>query len=103
MANRGAQPGNQNASKAPKVTDALRMALAQNDWQKLREGCQKVAEAFAMGEQWAAQMVFDRLDGKPKQTMEVNQTVTHVHAETGDELARKLSGRTSKPLGNTLN
>lgn len=65
----GAPLGNTNATKGKLVTDAIRKALAADDWRRLREGAEKVADAFAAGESWAVQFVADRQEGKPHQTL----------------------------------
>ena len=65
MAGRGAPFGNDYAVKGKQATDYLKRALAENDWKRLRRGCNAIANAFAVGEPWAVQVVFDRLDGKP--------------------------------------
>ena len=65
----GAPVGNTNAKKAKEFEGALRRALARDDWKRLNQGCEKVSDAFANGEPWAAQFVADRLDGKPAQTI----------------------------------
>ena len=59
--------GNQNAKKAKIFEGAMRRALAVDDWKRLNDGCEKVANAFAAGEPWAAQFVADRVDGKAAQ------------------------------------
>ena len=64
--------GNQNAAKAKIVADAIRKALAQEDWKRLRTGAEKVADAYANGEPWAVQFVADRMDGKPTQQTEIS-------------------------------
>lgn len=66
----GAPVGNQNAVKAKIVADAIRKALAAEDWKKLRLGAEKVADAFEKGEPWAVQFVADRMDGKAHQSIE---------------------------------
>jgi hypothetical protein len=71
MAERGGQPGNQNAAKSKLVADAMRKAAAQEDYARLRQGVEKVWDAFASGEQWAAGFVRDTFDGKPAQAVTV--------------------------------
>lgn len=66
----GAPVGNKNAAKAKVVSDAIRKALAAEDWKKLRDGSEKVADAFAAGEPWAVQFVADRMEGKAAQTLQ---------------------------------
>jgi hypothetical protein len=68
----GAPVGNNNAAKAKVVADAIRKALAAEDWKRLRAGSEKVAEAYAAGEPWAVQFVADRMDGKPTQQTEIS-------------------------------
>lgn len=65
----GAPVGNQNASKAKIVADAIRKALMAEDWKRLRAGAEKVADAYAAGEPWAVQFVADRMDGKAAQPL----------------------------------
>ena len=65
----GAPAGNQNAKKAKEFEAGLRRALARDDWKRFNQGCEKVADAFADGQAWAAQFVADRLDGKPAQSI----------------------------------
>lgn len=67
----GAPVGNKNNSKGKPITDALRRAIAQDDGKRIREGVEKVLDAFALGEPWALQFVSDRMDGKPHQTSDV--------------------------------
>lgn len=62
----GAPIGNQNAAKGKMFEGALKRALARNDGSLNRIADKLVQEAEA-GEQWAVQMVADRLDGKAKQ------------------------------------
>lgn len=61
--------GNHNAAKAKIVEQALRKAAAQDDFQRLRNGCERLMDAFEAGQPWALQLVFDRLDGKPAQSI----------------------------------
>jgi hypothetical protein len=68
----GAPVGNQNAAKAKIVSDAIRKALAAEDWKRLRAGAEKVADSYANGEPWAVQFVADRMDGKAVQATEVS-------------------------------
>lgn len=65
----GAPYGNTNSNKGKLATEALIKALAENKWRRLRQGANAIANAFADGEQWAAQLVFDRLDGKAALTL----------------------------------
>lgn len=67
----GAPVGNRNAAKAKMVADAMRKAAIQEDFSRLRQGVEKVWDAFAAGEQWAAGFVRDTFDGKPAQSVTV--------------------------------
>lgn len=67
----GAPLGNQNAAKAKLVGDCLRRAIVQEDGKRLRQGVEKLLDAYAEGEPWAHQYVRDTLDGKPAQSMTV--------------------------------
>lgn len=62
----GAPVGNQNAAKGKMFEGALKRALARNDGSLNRIADELVNKAID-GEQWAVQMVADRLDGKAKQ------------------------------------
>ena len=69
--NKGGAPlGNNNAAKGRQVTAMLSAALEANNRQLMREGVQKIANAFAEGEVWAVNTVFDRLEGKATQRIE---------------------------------
>jgi hypothetical protein len=61
---RGAPVGNKNAAKGAQLTAMLSFALEANDKQRLRQGIDNVAKAFAEGERWAVEFVFDRIEGK---------------------------------------
>ena len=71
---RGAPLGNSNAAKGRQVTAMLETALNANDKLKLRQGIEKIADAFAEGEVWAVNTVFDRLEGKASQSIDANIT-----------------------------
>lgn len=67
----GAPAGNNNAAKGRQVSAMLEAALNKNDRQRLREGVEVIADAFAAGEVWAINTVLDRLEGKPHQSTTV--------------------------------
>lgn len=75
MATSGAQPGNSNAAKGKAVRDALRAAIARSgagDFDKgLAKICDKVVALAESGEQWAAQEVFNRFDGRVPSAVEL--------------------------------
>ena len=51
-----------------KFKNALNRAIAQDDSVRLRAAVEKLLDLAAGGEQWAAMMLADRLDGRPAQT-----------------------------------
>jgi hypothetical protein len=68
----GFQPGNQEAKKGAKTKlyqSALRMELAPDDFQALREIARKQIELAKAGEIQAINGIADRLDGKPAQAI----------------------------------
>jgi len=64
MAERGGQPGNDNATKSKPWRAAIERALAQDNGKKLRAIAEKLLEAAANGEGWAIKELGDRIDGK---------------------------------------
>lgn len=70
MAERGGQPGNQNATKTRPFWSAIDRAIAQEDGKRLREAAEKLLDAAAAGEQWAVKELGDRLDGKAIQQID---------------------------------
>jgi hypothetical protein len=60
----GAPVGNKNAAKGAQLSALLHAALNANDRLKMRQGVEAVADAFAEGERWAVEFVFDRFEGK---------------------------------------
>lgn len=67
MAERGAQPGNNNATKNKPFLAALQRAIAQDDGKKLRAAAEKLMQLAADGEAWAVKELADRTDGKALQ------------------------------------
>jgi hypothetical protein len=67
MAERGGQPGNQNASKGKEFHAALRRAMASDDFARLRKAADRLLDKAAEGEPWAIAELANRLDGKPAQ------------------------------------
>jgi hypothetical protein len=82
----GAQPGNQNASKGKPWGDALDKALKQYEDKKagierghaLLKIANKTIAMALEGDQAAIKEIGDRLDGKPKLTMDMEAKVTVV-------------------------
>lgn len=77
-------------------TDALRMALAEEDEvtgkRKLRSIAEKLVTEAINGESWAVQMVADRLEGKPVQSLEVGRP-GDFEQMSDDELETFIAGR----------
>jgi len=75
MSTSGGQPGNNNAVKGRPLTDALRRMLARAGDGDLSVGMNKVAmiavDAALAGEQWAIKEVWDRIEGKAIQGVEL--------------------------------
>jgi len=72
MAERGGQPGNDNATKNKRFYEALDRAIAQDDGKRLRGAAEKLLTLADQGEAWAVRELADRLDGKPKQQVEAS-------------------------------
>jgi hypothetical protein len=53
-----------------KFLAALNRAIAQDEGKKLRSAAEKLLALASAGEPWAVKELADRLDGKPKQTVE---------------------------------
>lgn len=67
------QSGNPNGTKREKkFLAALERAIAQDNSQRLRDAAEKVLDMAAAGEAWAVQFIADRLDGKPRQEVELD-------------------------------
>lgn len=65
------EEGNKAAAKGRRVEKLIERALLQEDDKRLREGVEKLLDAVAEGERWALEFVTDRLDGKPRQAVDV--------------------------------
>lgn len=74
----GAPLGNRNNSKGKPITDELRKAIVQDDWVRVRAGIQRILDGFAAGEQWAVNIVMDRMEGKANTTVDI----THYEGES---------------------
>lgn len=87
MAERGGQPGNQNASKNKPFWHAIDRAIAQEDGKRLRAAAEKLLDAAAAGEAWAIKELGDRLDGKPAQAIALSGdvSITKRAAELSDD------------------
>ena len=91
---RGAQRGNDNAARGAEFREAIRRALSRSAGtvgKGLDKLCDQLIVAAAAGEQWAMQMVADRLDGKAAQTVYVGEAPELIEAPHGDELTNRLN------------
>ncbi len=70
---KGAQPGNNNATKGAEWRQAIKRALTQKSGTNYRDGLDLVAkqivQAACEGDQWAIKEIGDRIDGKPPQSL----------------------------------
>ena len=66
-----AELGNDYAAKGRRVEKLIERALKQEDDKRLRAGVEKLLDAVSEGERWALEFVTDRLDGKPRQAVDV--------------------------------
>lgn len=96
----GASGNPSGKSKMKLLSDDLRRLLTQNP-ARIRRVTEKLVEMAEEGDLTAIQMVFDRLEGKPHQSIEIDQTVTQASAAEVDrriiELQRRLAGTLPKP------
>lgn len=93
------QSGNPTGkSKTKWLTDALRMELAQNP-EKARNIAVKVIEMAEDGDLEATKIIFDRLEGRPTQQIEVDTTITHM---TPDQRRQRVLELQAKVIGESL-
>lgn len=70
--------GNTYSSKNNRLlTDTLRRVALSGDGEKVRAVCEQVFEKAVAGDLTAAAFIFDRLEGKPLQTIEANLNMNH--------------------------
>lgn len=66
-----ALPGNRNAAKDNRIWgDELRMAIARNKRAKIRKAVEALLDKAADGDLKAMEMIADRTDGRPAQSVE---------------------------------
>jgi hypothetical protein len=93
------EKGNQDAAKGRKVEKMIERALTQEDDKRLRQGVEALLNKVAEGERWALEFVADRLDGKPKQAVDLGGqpdnpiNVNHGLSETLNSLISDITGR----------
>jgi hypothetical protein len=71
-----APTGNQNALKKRRFTEVLERALLTDDGAKLRTIAEKLIGMAEAGDLGAIREIFDRLEGKPRQSMEHSGRMT---------------------------
>jgi hypothetical protein len=89
----GAPKGNQNALNPHRFKEAVKRALARMEGtvdKGLDALADKLVEEARKGEIWAIQMVADRLDGKPAQTLFAEIEHHNVKASNAEKLSGKL-------------
>lgn len=99
------EKGNKEGAKRREFEAAVRKALVKDDWKRLHGSIEKMVQLAEEGERWALELIRDTLDGKPKQTLEVDQTVTVLDVGESQSLGSKLSdhlGRRAGPVGGTV-
>lgn len=94
MAKRGAQPGNNNGAKPHRLSAMLRARLEER---KDEENLMNVLLEKALeGDMQAIKEVFDRIDGKAKQSIDVEATITKRLDELSDEELIAIATASSK-------
>jgi hypothetical protein len=73
----GKSPNPSGKSKTAWLTNALKLELTQ-DPGRARRIAVKILDMAEAGELEAAKIVFDRTEGRPSQTIDVNQTITEI-------------------------
>ena len=91
----GAPIGNQNARKGTEVSQAVRRALASDNWRRLRQGAERLAEEVSRGTPWAWQMIWDRMEGKVPTALHVSSEQPHELTLT-DVLTLIMQARTQE-------
>jgi hypothetical protein len=65
------EEGNKAAAKGRTVEKLLERILVQEDSKRLRQGLEVLMDKVADGDQRALEFITDRLDGKPKQAIDI--------------------------------
>ncbi len=85
MADKGGQPGNQNAARAKKWREAIMRALARKSG-SVEAGLDAAADKLAVlaiddGDKWALEEIGNRVDGKPAQVIAGDDDLPPVRVE----------------------
>lgn len=95
MSGVGAPKGNRNAAKGKLFEGVLRRALMENDGEKLRKIAEMIVSKAEAGDLMAARELMDRLDGKPKQQVELSgdaENPLHIFTHAAADLLDKIRG-----------
>jgi hypothetical protein len=88
----GASGNPTGKSKTKWLTDALRMNLAANP-ARAKTIADKIITMAEEGDLQAANLIFDRLEGKPVQSIEVSQTLQALDPAEVDQRIMELTNR----------
>jgi hypothetical protein len=80
--------GNSNSGRKnweKPISDALRLALKQNDQKALNNGIRNIISQFQAGTPWAVEFVTDRLEGKAIQQIDSTAVVEHRYVKAPEK------------------
>jgi HPt (histidine-containing phosphotransfer) domain-containing protein len=83
----GRPPGSPNVRSEKRFADALRAALAADDYKALRRIAVRLIGMAEAGDLQAIGMIADRLDGKPKQATDITLRNANARELSDDDLA----------------
>jgi hypothetical protein len=93
------EKGNQHAAKGKPIGEAIKRALAQDDYKRIRAGVEKLLDKAAQGDLAVLDWFANRTDGKPKQEIEqqIDATVQTFDLELAgaEELRKKIRGESA--------
>ena len=78
--------------------NALNRAIAQDDGKRLRDAAEQLLTLAAEGEAWAIRELADRLDGKPKESVNVNVSERPVEELSDAELLAIAAERSRRAI-----
>lgn len=90
-----AAPGNKNAAKGRLFEGVIKRALLADDGAKLRKIAEMIIEKAEAGDMMAARELLDRVDGKPKQQVELSgdaENPLHIFTHAAADLLDKIRG-----------
>src|SRR5512139_2386318 len=91
------QPGN-SLGQSRRTVEAILRRVAYADPQKMRRACERVLESAADGETWTERMaafevLASRLDGKPRQSLDITSDGQPRELSLSDVVAAVLAAR----------